>query len=139
MRSSTQSHSQSIVWRYICIWKQNNFVVWYPLGFKKSETYLRFYVYTCPIYFIAPTCLEKTYNHNINIILEQFHFFVPYRPRKCCLSVSSSIPNQYPIQNRDPSGSYRCSINFVCIFNQSLIDINATNKQDSVENPKEER
>lgn len=46
------------------------FVLWYPLGFRKPENYLRFYVYTCSIYFIAPSCLEETCDQNIHRILE---------------------------------------------------------------------
>lgn len=95
--------------------KQNNFVLRYPLDFRKPETYLRFYVYTCPIYFKALTCLGKICDPDINRILKQFHFFVPFRPRKCCLIVSSKCtkPNQYIIQNQGASGFYRCSTNFM--------------------------
>lgn len=67
---------QSIVFLDTNIRKQNSFVLRHPVGLRKPETYSVFYVYTCPIYFIAPSCLGKTCDQDINRILKQFHFFV---------------------------------------------------------------
>ena len=111
----------------------------YPLGFKKPETYLRFYIYTCPIYFIAFTCLGKyvikiyieSWSNSISLYLLGLENVISVLP--------VSIPNQYIIQNQDAHDFIGAPQILCAQFNLSLIDTNAINKQGSVENPNKKR
>lgn len=139
MRSPTHSPFRLLRF-FFFIRKQNNFVLRYPLGFRKPETYLRFYIYTCPIYFIAFTCLGKICDQDIYRFLKQFHFFVPFRPRKCYLSVYCKYTK--PIYYSEPGCTWLFidALQILCAqFNLSQIDKNAINKQGSVESLKKKK
>lgn len=114
---------QSIVF---FIRKQNNFVLRHPLGFGKPETYSRFYIYTCPICFIAPSCLGKTCDRDINRILKQFHFFLSVGLENVASVFPGSTPTYYS------KAQHKWILQLLhksCVqFDQPLIDINAINE-----------